>query len=123
MTCGAMDRVCIRCISICSRASASASGGKAHGPSRASSSGSSPTTSDRSRQMDQEKAKAPAVGMWAIIEIFGHQRIAGWMTEQVIAGQGFIRVDVPEISAEVGGPIATHSKLYGPGSIYAISPV
>lgn len=73
--------------------------------------------------MTGENGKA-AAGMWAIIEIFGHQRIAGFMTEQVIAGQGFIRVDVPELPGETSmEPIAAHSKLYGPGSIYAISPV
>lgn len=32
---------------------------------------------------------------WAIVELFGHARIAGRVTEQVIAGQGFIRADVP----------------------------
>ncbi len=72
---------------------------------------------------DQENA-VKAAGMWAIVEIFGHQRIAGFMTEQVIAGQGFVRVDVPEVPASQGdGVIAKHSKLYGPGAIYAINPV
>lgn len=73
--------------------------------------------------MNQEHEK-PA-GMWAVVEIFGHQRIAGFLTEQVIAGQGFIRVDVPEIPAQVGGdgPIAAHTKMFGPGAIYGINPV
>lgn len=63
-------------------------------------------------------------GMWAIVEIFGHQRIAGLMTEQTIAGQGFVRVDVPEIEGRRGeGLIAAHTKLYGPAAIYAINPV
>jgi len=79
---------------------------------------------------EENGTKAPAAGMWAIVEIFGHQRIAGWMTEQTIAGHGFIRVDVPEIRNEhkdattiEGGVIAAHSKLFGPGAIYAINPV
>jgi hypothetical protein len=75
---------------------------------------------------------ATQVGMWAIVELFGHQRIAGFMTEHVIAGQGFVRIDVPEVSKlpgrtsypiEEGGSIAAHSKLFGPGAIYAINPV
>ena len=70
-----------------------------------------------------EEKPAPA-GMWAIVEIFGHQRIAGFMSEHVIAGQGFVRVDVPEVPAASGdGIVAAHSKLYGPGAIYAINPV
>lgn len=72
------------------------------------------------------KEQAPSVGMWAIVEIFGHQRIAGYMTEQVIGGQGFIRVDVPAIEADgTNGDIPTqaHTKFYGPGAVYAINPV
>ena len=53
-----------------------------------------------------------------IVELFGHQKIAGKVTEQVIAGQGFIRVDVP--------PTKRHpafTRLFGSGAIYSITPV
>lgn len=71
--------------------------------------------------MNEQKA---AVGMWVIMEIFGHQRIAGYMTEQVIGGQGFIRIDVPAIPAETGSEaMQAHTKFYGPGAVYAINPV
>ena len=65
-----------------------------------------------------EQSKAPESGMWVIMEIFGHQRIAGYMTEQVLGGQGFIRVDVPAVDGA-----QAHTKLYGPGAVYAINPV
>lgn len=61
-------------------------------------------------------------GMWAIVELFGHQRIAGLMTEQVIAGQGFVRIDVPAVDSS-SGVIVAHTKIYGAGAIYAINPV
>ena len=70
-----------------------------------------------------------SVEMWAIVEIFGHQRIAGRLSEQVIAGAGFVRIDVPEVPAaasrygEQRRSIQAHTKLYGPGAIYAISAV
>lgn len=68
--------------------------------------------------------KGAQVGMWAIVELFGHQRIAGFMTEQVVAGQGFVRIDVPEVPAAHGeGKVAAHSKMFGAGAIYAINPV
>lgn len=34
---------------------------------------------------------------FAVVELFGHQIIAGKVSEQVIGGQGFVRVDVPAI--------------------------
>lgn len=53
---------------------------------------------------------------WAIIEIFGHQRIAGRVTEQTIGGCSFVRVDVPAVGKE-----QAFTKLFGQGAIYAIT--
>lgn len=59
---------------------------------------------------------------WAIVELFGHQRIAGRVTEQTIGGSSFVRVDVPSCEstphAEATQPF---TKLFGQGAIYAIS--
>ncbi len=57
---------------------------------------------------------------WAIVELFGHARIAGLVGEQTIGGCSFLRVDVPEIVVgdETLQPV---TKLYGQGAIYAIS--
>jgi hypothetical protein len=53
---------------------------------------------------------------WAIVEIFGHQRIAGRVTEQTIGGCSFVRVDVPAVGEE-----QPFTKLFGQGAIYAIT--
>ena len=55
---------------------------------------------------------------WCILELFGHQKIAGYVTEMQIAGQGFIQVNVPE-----NQKVPQFTKLYGPTAIYAITPV
>jgi hypothetical protein len=55
---------------------------------------------------------------WAVVELFGHDRIAGYVTEQEIAGSAFVRVDVPEVDGEPG-----FSKLFGPSAIYSLTPV
>jgi hypothetical protein len=55
---------------------------------------------------------------WCVVEIFGHQQLSGRVTEQVIAGQGFIRVDVPDLPDMPG-----FTRLFGPGAIYSIIPV
>ena len=53
---------------------------------------------------------------WAIVELFGHSRIAGRVTEQVIGGCSFVRVDVPAVNGD-----QPFTKLYGNGAIYAMS--
>lgn len=55
---------------------------------------------------------------WAVVEIFGHERIAGEVSEQVIAGHGFVRVDVPELDGQ-----AAFTRMYGHAAIYSITPV
>lgn len=54
---------------------------------------------------------------WAIIELFGHQRIAGKVTEQTIGGCAFIRVDVPACDG-----VAAFTKFFTQGAIYALTP-
>lgn len=56
-------------------------------------------------------------GQWCVVELFGHQRTAGYVTEQVIAGQGYIRVDTPAVEDQ-----EAFSRLFGPGAIYSIIP-
>jgi hypothetical protein len=64
-------------------------------------------------------ADTPAFQTWAIVEIMGHRRLAGWLTEQQIAGTGFLRLDVPALDPEAGFDA---TQLYNPSSIYAITP-
>lgn len=54
---------------------------------------------------------------WCIVEIFGHQQLAGRVTEQTVAGQGFVRVDVPSVNDQ-----PSFTRLFGPGAIYSIIP-
>ena len=55
---------------------------------------------------------------YAIVELFGHQIIAGLVQEQEIGSQNFLRVDVPEVENAKG-----YTKFYGAKAIYAITPV
>lgn len=54
---------------------------------------------------------------WGLLELFGHQRLAGKMTEQTIAGTGFIRIDVPAVDG-----VAEYSRIFGTAAIYGITP-
>ena len=54
---------------------------------------------------------------WAILDLFGHSKIAGFLTEDQIGGSSMIRIDVPSVDGMVG-----YTKWFGPGAIYSISP-
>ena len=53
---------------------------------------------------------------WAILELMGHRRLAGHVTEEEIAGHGFLRIDVP------GKDITEATQYYAPNAVYAITP-
>jgi len=55
---------------------------------------------------------------WALVELFGHNQLAGKVSEQTIAGQSFIRIDVPPIK-----DVPAFTKYHLPNAIYGITPV
>jgi hypothetical protein len=60
--------------------------------------------------------------MWAVVEVMGHKRFAGFVTEQTVAGSAFVRVDVPEVQVDAGGQtLPAFTKLLGASSIYALT--
>lgn len=58
---------------------------------------------------------------WAMCELFGHQRIAGKVTEQQIGGSSFVRIDVPSRPGKKKEFKIT--KFLNPSAIYSITPV
>ena len=55
--------------------------------------------------------------MWAVVELMGHQVIAGVVTEEERFGVMLMRVDVPAVDEH-----AAFTKFFGPSAIYAITP-
>lgn len=66
--------------------------------------------------MDEEDTKTGRC--WAIVELFGHTKIAGEISEQTMYGGTFCRIDVPGADGEAG-----FTRFYGPSAIYSITPV
>ncbi len=62
--------------------------------------------------------EAPVFEGWAVVELMGHRKLAGYVREQQVAGAGFLRIDVPGDGDE---SIAT--QIYSPGAIYCLTPV
>jgi hypothetical protein len=54
---------------------------------------------------------------WCLVEVFGHQKIAGRVTEETVGAAAMIRVDVPETG---GGP--AYTKYFGNAAIYSMTP-
>jgi len=68
--------------------------------------------------MSEKTNNKPSFEEWCLVELFGHQKIVGKVSEATMAGGAFLRVDVPAFNGQ-----AAFTRFYGPGSIYSISPV
>jgi hypothetical protein len=58
----------------------------------------------------------PQTKHWAIVELFGHQRLAGEISEYTLGGASFVRVDVPPVGETPG-----FTTLKGASAIYGIT--
>ena len=66
---------------------------------------------------EQLKSDNGKLETWAVLELMGHQRIAGFVREVSLGGAAMLRVDVPEIDA-----IPAFTKFVAPGALYAVTP-
>ncbi|KKL54499.1 hypothetical protein LCGC14_2264800 [marine sediment metagenome] len=56
---------------------------------------------------------------WVILELMGHRKQAGRLTERTIGGKGFLQIDIP--GREKIDKMRT--QLYSPDAVYCITPV
>lgn len=63
------------------------------------------------------EAKAESFEGWAILELMGHRKMAGRVSEAVVGGASFVRIDVP-----ADGDAAPATQFYAPGAVYCITP-
>ena len=56
--------------------------------------------------------------LFALVELFGHSRIAGQVTEHAMGSSTFIRIDVPETKTQ-----PKFTRFVNPSAVYAINPV
>jgi hypothetical protein len=61
---------------------------------------------------------ADAFEGWAIVELMGHRRLAGHVTEEEHFGTAMLRLDVHGLDA--AAPVVT--QLYGGSSVYCLTP-
>jgi hypothetical protein len=56
---------------------------------------------------------------WAVLELMGHRKLAGRVTEATLGGASFLRLDVPGLTPE--SPAVT--QFYSPAAVYCLTPV
>ncbi len=71
----------------------------------------------RTQREDTQMSTKKTFCGWCVVELMGHAKIAGMVTEDSIAGEGVLRVDVPEID---GHPAFT--KFISPKAVYSMAP-
>ncbi|MCA9876832.1 MAG: hypothetical protein KC442_03590 [Thermomicrobiales bacterium] len=62
---------------------------------------------------------ASVIEGWGILELMGHRRLGGYLSEVTVAGVAMVRIDVPH-PQHVGEMVAT--QLYSGQAIYGITP-
>lgn len=53
---------------------------------------------------------------WAVVELMGHRRVAGYVTEREVAGQPMLQIDIPRPDG------AQATQIYSGAAVYAITP-
>ena len=62
--------------------------------------------------------KEKTTELFAVVELFGHQRMAGKVTEHNWGSSTFVRIDVPETKHQ-----PKFTRIVNPSAVYAINPV
>ncbi len=67
----------------------------------------------------ESETTSPEVSLdtWAVVELFGHTRVAGKISNVSIAGCGFIRVQVPAHKN-----VPAYTRDIAPKAVYALNP-
>lgn len=65
--------------------------------------------------MNEGTKTSTGLDIWAILELMGHQRMAGKLTEVTVAGHGFLRIDVPATES-----VPAFTRLVSPASVCAM---
>lgn len=62
------------------------------------------------------------ISCWALVELFGRQRIVGRVSQQQVGVAALLRVDVPDLTKDGVIVRKGFTRFYGPGAIYSLTP-
>lgn len=69
-----------------------------------------------------ESKPAEHLQSWAVVEMFGHQRIVGLVTVEPPEFPGMIRVDVPDLLKDGAVTRKGLTRYIGKASLYSVTP-
>lgn len=72
---------------------------------------------------EQEQDKSISLKSWALVELFGHQRIVGLVTVDPVEFPGMIRVDVPDLLKNGVLDRPGFTRYIGRGAVYGVNPI
>ena len=70
-----------------------------------------------------KQEEQPKLTSWALVEIFGHQRLVGWMTVDPLEFPGMVRVDVPDLLKDGKVTRSGFTRYFGKQSLYSVTPI
>lgn len=75
------------------------------------------------KHQDSAKERLENLKSWALVELFGHQRIVGLVTVEPVEFPGMVRVDVPDLlkGEQIARPGFT--RYFGKAAIYGVTPI
>jgi hypothetical protein len=65
----------------------------------------------------------PELKTYALVELFGHQRIVGFLTQQTFGTGVLFRVEVPDLLKDGKVVRQGFSRFFGISAIYSITPI
>lgn len=60
---------------------------------------------------------------WAVLELMGHRKLAGYVRPATIAGAGVLRIDVPRPLDQPQEEPILATQFYSPSALYCLTPV
>lgn len=67
---------------------------------------------------EREELKA-----WVLVELFGHKRVVGFLSEQNFPGGILLRVDIPDLTKNGTIVRKGFTRYFGLSAIYSITPI
>lgn len=71
----------------------------------------------------EKSEPASELKSWALVELFGHQRIVGFLSQQSFGTGVLFRVDVPDLTSSGKVIREGFTRYFGLSAIYSITPV